>query len=135
MAKKKRTRKMPAHIVLPNGMWRFIKGKAKKGRVSRKKVKRRVENMVKRRKSGSRSFGGKGMISKGLYSPKGIIASMLIGAGAATLAEKVVPQVIPYQGEAIGFMVGGVGGAAGAFARNALKGMSGGATSASPYGN
>jgi len=124
-------RKMPAHIVLPNGMWRFVKSGSKKAKaiVRRKKVKRkrrrtRGVQMVRHRKSSRRSssgFGGKG-IMKGLYTPKGIVASMLLGAGAATLAEKVLPNVIPMQNLAVGFAVGGVGGVAGVVARDALKG-------------
>jgi hypothetical protein len=125
MAKKKR--RMPNHIVLPNGMWRFIKGKAKtikrKAKRIRVKTKRRAVRMARRRKS--KSFGGGGSkLSRGLFPVHGIVASALIGAGAATLQEKFLPQMIPYQGEAIGFAVGGVGGAAGAFARSMLKGGS-----------
>jgi len=73
------------------------------------------------------------MMSRGLFTPKGLIASALLGAGAATLAEKIVPQVIPYQGAAIGFVVGGVGGAAGAFAREMLKGGIGSMPSSGSY--
>ena len=125
-------RKMPAHIVLPNGMWRFVKSGSKKAKAAVKRVKhrkvkrkrtRRGVQMAKRRhsKRSSSGFGGKG-IMKGLYTPKGIAASMLMGAGAATLAEKVLPNFIPMQNLAIGFVVGGVGGAAGVIARDALKG-------------
>jgi hypothetical protein len=133
-------RRMPKHIVLPNGMWRFVKSGTKsvgkKIKLKRNSKKRGVRIMAKKRRSSRRSglssLGG-GLMSKGLYSPKGIIASVLIGAGAATLAEKVVPQVIPFQAEAIGFVVGGVGGAAGAFARNALKGIVSGSSNSVNY--
>ena len=66
-------------------------------------------------------FGGRGMMS-GIIKPKGLIAAIILGAGAATLAEKILPPVIPYQSAAVGFAVGGVGGAVGALARDMLKG-------------
>lgn len=123
----KKKRKMPNHIVLPNGMWRFVKGKAKTTRVKTKRIKfkarkksRSVYNMARRRKGRSYSKGSK--MSRGIFPVHGMIASALIGAGASTLQEKFLPQMIPYQGEAIGFAVGGVGGAVGAFARNLAKG-------------
>lgn len=96
-------------------------------RIKHRKVKhkrRRVFSMAKKRRSSHRSSSGFGgnKLMKGLYQPKGIVASMLMGAGAATLAEKVLPNVIPMQNLAVGFVVGGVGGAAGVVARDALKG-------------
>ena len=81
--------------------------------------------MVKRyrkRSNGGRSSKG---IMKGIIPVSGIIASVLLGAGAATLQEKVLPQFHPLQGTAVGFAVGGIGGAVGAFARNALAGNTG----------
>lgn len=120
---------MPQHIVLPNGMWRFIKGKAKsiKSKIKRKRVVKRRRStggvkMARRGRKGRNYSGGGNKLSRGLIPVKGIFAQALIGAGAATLQEKFLPQVIPYQGEAIGFAVGGIGGAAGAFARKIAKG-------------
>lgn len=121
-------RKMPQHIVLPNGMWRFIKGKAssvvkRSRRAKRVKIKRRGVRMARRHK---KSYGGGGSkLTRGIFPVKGIIAAALIGAGAATLQEKFLPQMIPYQSEAVGFLVAGVGGAAGSFARTAIKGGTG----------
>jgi hypothetical protein len=134
---KKKRRNLPPHIVLPSGMWRFVKRskvKAPKKRVSTKrKLKRRFSNMPRRYKSRRvRSIAG-GAMSRGVVPVSGILASALIGAGAATLAEKVVPQFIPYQGPIIGFAVGGIGGAAGAFARDVLKGTTGTQTIGSVY--
>ena len=85
--------------------------------------------MAKRRKSKSSgsSFGG-GKLTRGLFPVKGIIASALIGAGIATLQEKLLPQVLPYQSEIAGFAVGGIGGAAGSFARGMIKGTTAGGT-------
>jgi len=123
-------RKMPAHIVLPNGMWRFIKGKAKTavGKPKRSKRTKRKSysggiKMAKRR-GVKRSRTAGGMLSKGILPVGGIIGAALLGAGAASLQEKVLPQYHSLQGVAIGFAVGGVGGAAGAYARNMLNGNS-----------
>ena len=58
---------------------------------------------------------------RGLYPVGGVIGAVLIGAGIATLQEKVLPQMIPYQGAAAGFIVGGLPGAAGALAKDMLK--------------
>lgn len=93
--------------------------------VARKRKVRRlrsVRTMVRRRRASRRSsgFGGRGMMG-GLYHPKGIVANALLGAGAATLTEKVV-NIHPLQGVAVGFIVGGVGGAAGSYARDMLRG-------------
>ena len=52
----------------------------------------------------------------------GIIGAALIGAGAAELQRRFLPQMIPYQGPAAGFVVGGVGGAVGAFVSEMLGG-------------
>jgi len=89
--------------------------------------------MARRRKH---SFGRRsGGIMGGLYKPTGFIAAALLGAGAATIGEKILPQIIPYQNAALGFVVGGVPGAAGALAKDLLKtGMIGGGAT-STYGN
>lgn len=105
--------------------------KIRRAKGSHKRVKRRVFHMARRKKH---SFGGrKSGIMGGLYKPTGFIAAMLLGAGAATLSEKVLPQMIPYQNAAVGFVVGGVGGAAGALAKDMLK-MSVGSGSTGTYG-
>jgi hypothetical protein len=110
-------RKMPKHIVLPNGMWRFVKSGSKT-------TKRRVSVMARRRYSRrSSSFGGGGLMSRGLIRPTGLISSALMGAGAATLAENTIGQPLGnLTGPAAGFAVGGIGGALGAYARTMLKG-------------
>ena len=102
-------RKMPRHIVLPNGMWRFIKGKAKsivKTRSKRVKHKRKSTGgfqMARRRsysrRGRSRSRGGFGM---GGISIKGVLA----GALAGMVNQKFAPQMIPYQNVAAGAAVG-----------------------------
>lgn len=85
-----------------------------------------------KRHHSSGGFGGRGMMS-GIIKPRGLIAAIILGAGAATLAEKIMPQVIPYQNAAIGFAVGGIGGAVGALGRDMLKGGISGGTVVSGY--
>lgn len=127
MAKKRR---MPAHIVLPNGMWRFVKGKAKalttkkakKVRTVRVRTRRRAISMVRHRK---RSYGGSKGLGLGGISLKGI----LVGAGSASLADNLgLTGAIPY-GKYIAGGAGGkvaktgvLSGVIGVFARDMLKG-------------
>jgi len=136
MAKKRR---MPAHIVLPNGMWRFIKGKAKTAVGKSKKNKKRKSysgGIKMAKKKGYKRSGRSSFMTRGFLPVGGLIGSALIGAGAAELQEKFLPQAIPYQSVAAGFLVGGVGGAAGAFARNMLKGNTGTSSAGvTGYGN
>ena len=81
--------------------------------------------MAKKRRGSRKGSSTGGLLKRGLLPVGGIVGAALIGAGAATLQEKVLPQYHPLQGVAIGFAVGGVGGAAGAYARNMLSGSSG----------
>ncbi len=131
MVKKKR--RMPAHIVLPNGMWRFVKRGTKTSMTTRKlktrkrAVKRKVTHMVRRRARARsavrryRSAGGM-TLSKGLFPVPKLLASALLGAGMASVQKRFLPQVIPMQSAAAGFVVGGVAGAVGAFASEMLLG-------------
>ena len=125
---------MPAHIVLPNGMWRFVKSGSKKAKaaVSSRKVKRKrsrgVSKMAKRRFS-KRS---RSMIS----GSSGLAKSALVGIGAAHLAG-YIPFAMPYKEEAAGaigaYLVGGKNiksaavGAAAVFLTKMASGNSGGA--------
>lgn len=120
---KKKRRALPPHIVLANGMWRFVKrGTKKVKKITVKHKSRGFSKMARRRYSRRRGSSGNLFGGKRLLPVSGMIAAALLGAGAATLSEKIIPQVIPYQGAAIGFAVGGVGGAVGALARDMLKG-------------
>jgi len=104
MAKNKR--RMPAHIVLPNGMWRFVKGKGRAKRSKRathrrvKSKKRGFSVMARRKHSrrGSRGLGG----GLGGISAKGI----LVGMGVAYATDGLVPAFIPYQDVAEGAIAG-----------------------------
>jgi len=89
-------------------------------------VKRKVRKPMVRRRARSavrryRRAGGM-TLTKGLFPVPKIVASALLGAGVAAVQKRFVPQVIPYQGAAAGFVVGGVAGAAGAFASEMFLG-------------
>jgi len=126
MAKK---RQLPAHIVLPNGMWRFVKKGAKKikavsksRRVKKVSSKRRVNNMARYRKH--RSTGSKGLGLGGI-SLKGI----LVGMGGATLSDNLgLSNAVPYGKYIAGAGAGKIAktgvlsGVIGVFARDMVKG-------------
>jgi len=110
----------------------------KRKRVGRKrkiytKKTRRFSTMAKRRShrrssGGMFGFGGGG-IMKGIVKPRGILADVILGAGAATLTENLVGKPLgEWTGVAAGFAVGGLGGAAGAYGRSLVKGILGGTT-------
>lgn len=93
-------RRMPAHIVLPNGMWRFVK----RGSSSRKA--RRSVRKVARRRGYARRFGRYYGRARRSYRRSGGLMGMLkpvLFGGVATYAsDKFAPQVIPMQGLAAG---------------------------------
>jgi len=103
-----------------NPLYRYLHGGKKK---KKQKKKRRVRSMARKRTSRkSGGFGGNKLMN-GIIKPSGIIGQMIMGAGAATLVENVgITPLGANTGIAAGFLVGGIGGAAGAFARNAIKG-------------
>ena len=102
-------------------------------------VKRKVTHMVKARRRFARPRAayrryrgaGGGTLMRGLIPVPKLISSALLGAGVAMLQQKFLPQVVPYQGAAAGFVVGGVPGAVGAFALGLLPNGVG----AAPGGN
>ena len=127
MAKKKKARRMPAHIVLPNGMWRFVK-RGSKARSSARRIKTRAitkrpkrsgfvmarrRRRVSRRRSGPK-IGGFNLM-RGIIPVRGIVASAIIGVGASMLAQRFAPQVLPQQNLIIAGAVGGLPGAAAAY--------------------
>ena len=60
----------------------------------------------------------------GIIKPKGILASLIIGAGAATLMENTgLANQIPYGKYVAGFGVAGIGGIGGVFLRDMIKGQ------------
>jgi hypothetical protein len=145
MMRKKR-RLMPRHIVLPNGMWRFIKGKSKsavKSRTARVKTKRKTRRFssMARRRSIRRYARGQRKELGGIMK---LVTPFLAGAGAATLVENTVGQPLGSwtgvaAGAAAGFMTkkgmtGALAGAGGAWSRSAIKGIVSG-TAGSSAGN
>lgn len=111
--RKRKSKRLPPHIVLPNGMWRFVKRGKKTKRRGAKVARRRYRASARRRRSSSGLGGGK--LMRGLFPVRGLVAGALVGIGAAMLQQRFLPQVIPYQGAAAGFVVGGIPGAAAAF--------------------
>ena len=131
----KKKRRMPKHIVLPNGMWRFVKSgtKAVSRKVRVKRARRRIRGVVymaRRRRTHHRRgiMGGSGVNS--------LVRSALIGVGTAHFAG-YVPVNIPFKEEAAGaagaYLVGGKNiksAAVGAAAVYVAKMLSGGTTNA-----
>lgn len=144
----KKKRKMPKHIVLPNGMWRFVKSGAKTtarkrkysfSRKLKRKTKRRVSTMPRRYKRRARRTAGgligRGSIMSGIVKPKGLLAAMVIGVGAASIAEQTgITNAIPFGKYLVAGATGGVGGLAGVFVKDMISGGIGTATQGlNPY--
>lgn len=90
-------------------------------------VKRKVKPMARRRarrafSRARRAYSSPNRLMRGMLPVGGVIGKVVTGVGVATLQEKFLPQVIPYQSVAAGFIVGGLPGAAGAFAKSMLVG-------------
>lgn len=96
-------RKLPPHIVLPNGQWRFIKA----GKSRTKKVKSERVIKTARRKSYRKSGNGMGKLT----SQKNIIGTL----GGAYIAQKFL-GMSPQIGAAIGSYAYGKAGIVGAAA-------------------
>lgn len=125
-------RKMPNHIVLPNGMWRFVKGKIKASSIKKPKRSKRVrrtggKSMAKksRKSSGLSGFGGS-KLTNGFFKPKGMIQSAFNGIAAAHIAGYVpIANDFKYKEEVAGFLAGGIIGGATVFAVKNLGKVSG----------
>jgi len=109
-------RKLPAHIVLPNGMWRFVKSGSK----SRAR-KRGSGGMAKKKKGGFKRGSGFGLGR--LLSVK----NLALTGGAVILGSKLLGVDNKLAGAAGGFMGAGIPGAiAGYFAAPFIASISGG---------
>ena len=114
-------RKMPRHIVLPNGMWRFVKGGARSSTAT--KTKRRGGSVARYKKRGGRRGGSSFGTSK-------LMKIAMFAGAAAFIAPRVLPNVdARLVSAAAGFMAGGPIGLAGYFAPQLLSGVMGGASS------
>lgn len=119
----KRKRAMPAALK------RYWANKRRKLKPQRLRPKARGgKHMARRRRAkarysrrGSGGFGGNKLM-RGIFPIGGVIGAALVGAGISTLQAKFLPQMIPYQGPAAGFVVAGIPGAAGAFLRDMFAG-------------
>jgi len=118
-----------------NPLYRYLQ--SKKAKAKPKRNKKGGSNMAKRRRRShraSRSMGGLGLnrgIMGGLYKPTGMIDKALVGIGSATVAKTILPTVIPFQDEAIGFVTGGVVGAGAVLLAKNLPSIIGGTNVAS----
>ena len=91
-------------------------------RIGASHMVRRRRRVYARARGGYRRYrsAGGGTLMRGLIPVPKLLSSALLGAGVAMLQAKFAPQVIPYQGAAAGFAVGGLPGAIGAFALGLL---------------
>lgn len=110
-------------------MAKGAKRKTRKLKTRRRGVKRKVKTMARRRSRARRvyararrAYSSPNRLMRGMLPVGGVIGKVVTGVGVATLQEKFLPQVIPYQSVAAGFIVGGLPGAAGAFAKSMLVG-------------
>lgn len=102
-------------------------GRKVKLKTRKRVVKRTVKRMARRRgriRSAARRYrsAGGGTLMRGLFPVPKLISSALLGAGAAAIQKRFLPQMVPYQGAVTGFVLGGVPGAAGAFISEMLLG-------------
>lgn len=120
---------------MSNPLYRYLHKKKSTSHVSRKrKIKvrhhRGVLSVARKRyhRSSHRGLGG-GKLMNGIIKPTGLIQSILIGAGTATLIENTgITPLGNMTGVAAGFATAGIGGALGAYARGMLKGTVSGTT-------
>lgn len=127
--KSHKKRRMPPHIVLPNGMWRFVKKGTKKATKvfrakARKKSARRSVKMTRRRKSYS-SRKGNGF---GIPNTNKLIKIGAFSAGAVLLGATLLPNVSSnIKGAAGGFAAGGpIGAVIGYLAAPTIANIAGG---------
>ena len=91
-------RRLPPHIVLPSGQWRFIK----KG--SRRKIKRKVVSMARRRRF--RRYSRYVKRARGRKGGSGSVTKNAIDGVLVGIAQTALPDVIPMQDPLIALGVG-----------------------------
>lgn len=125
-------RKMPAHIVLPNGMWRFVKrgGRKTRTKATRSKPMSRYRRRYgrKHRRGGSRGLGLGGILNKGLIGKMAPgVLGLALGAGVGYYSAELsnaVPVNIPYKQPIVAVAGGGIPGLVGMFLRGGMGGGS-----------
>jgi hypothetical protein len=109
----------------------------KSTRTIKVKTKRRKTgssvSMVRRRKSyRKRAKSATSSLMHGVFKPKGLIASVVLGMGAAALSQ-YVPIAVPYKQEVAAGLVGGVPAAVGVFALKQMPTINLGSIGANGY--
>ncbi len=109
----RRKRKMPPHIVLPNGQWRFVKRGSKRRthhvKTPHAATKRRVSSMGRYRKHPRGSRGGKkifGLSTRGLVGGLGMLG-LIAGVMFKDQIAAARPVDIPMKDKAVAFALGG----------------------------
>jgi hypothetical protein len=104
--------------------------KRAKVKVKRRKT-RRTLSMARRKKTyRRRARSATSSLMHGVFKPKGIIASVVLGMGAAALAQ-YVPVQVPYKSELAAGLIGGVPAALGVFALKQIPALGMGQPAAS----
>jgi len=120
-AKMKRARNKPTRSRAKRKI--TVKSRKRRGTVQ---MARRKTNYKRRAKSATSS------IMSGVFKPKGMIAAVILGLGAAALAN-YVPIQIPYKEELAAGLVGGVPAAGAVFALKQLPTINLGSISSNGY--
>lgn len=68
--------------------------------------------MARRKKVYRRRSSSSSNLMKGFFKPTGVIGMAIAGLGAASLAQKFLPNVLPMQDKLVAFAVGGIPAAA-----------------------
>lgn len=126
-------RKMPPHVVLPNGMWRFVKRGSKASSSKARSKKRRAAGGQMGKKKGYRGGGGKGgkilgLSTKGLLigglGILGVAAGALYGDQIAQMIQQKTGFSVPLGGYGVALAVGGPAAVAGKFVASGMGGSS-----------
>jgi hypothetical protein len=131
----KKKRKLPPHIVLPNGQWRFVKRGSKSARTTRiRSVKTMARRRYGRKRSRGFSMGGIGsafsfnnILKATVFGAIGAYAAPMLGQNQQTGA--IIGGALGGGSGLIGKAIGaGIGAVAGVPVANAASGMIGNIT-------
>lgn len=100
--------------------WKMRHGKTHTRTRGKNRVSRSGGKMAKKKKSGG-GTSGLGGLGKPMFHLSGIVAAGVSGMGVAALAKRFLGAPLgQYTGAALGFAVGGLGGAAGGYLHDNL---------------